>query len=423
MPDAVQAEMGVPLEALVARRKPGHSLEAAFYTSPAVFKADLDIIFGRHWIYVGVEPDVPEPGDCAVFDIGPRSVVVVRDDEGQVRAFHNVCRHRGTRLVHDPKSTVGTLVCRYHQWTYGLDGKLLFADHMGVSFARECHGLKPVHIRSVAGLLFICFADEPPADFDDLARVMEPYIARHDIRGCKVAKELDVIEPGNWKLTMENNRECYHCRGSHPELVVPLFEYGFGFAPDTIDPRRREQVERYECLVADLHARWEADGLPSREVDHLDDRTTGFRAQRLPIDRFGESETIDTRVASKKLLGNLTDPKLGGLSFWTQPNSWHHLMSDHVVTFSAIPLDPGRTLVKTKWLVHKDAVPGVDYDLDNLTKVWVATNAQDSQLVGFAQSGVSNPAYEPGPYSRHTEGLVDKFCNWYLGRLSVHLRR
>ncbi|MEI4573027.1 SRPBCC family protein, partial [Klebsiella pneumoniae] len=86
------------------------------------------------------------------------------------------------------------------------------------------------------------------------------------------------------------------------------------------------------------------------EVDHLADRVTGFRTQRMPLDGTGQSQTMDTRVACRKLLGGFNDPALGGLSFWTQPNSWHHFMSDHIVTFSALPLDAGRTLVRTKWL-------------------------------------------------------------------------
>src|SRR5262249_389030 len=155
------------------------------------------------------------------------------------------------------------LVCRYHQWSYGLDGELLFAQHMGADFDRSCRGLRPVHIRSLAGLLFICLAPDPPADFDDMAAVMEPYLAPHDLCNCKIAKEIDLIEPGNWKLTMENNRECYHCLGNHPELVVPLFEYGFGFAPDSADESRREGIARYEALVTKMHAEWEARGLPS----------------------------------------------------------------------------------------------------------------------------------------------------------------
>ncbi len=98
-------------------------------------------------------------------------------------------------------------------------------------------------------------------------------------------------------------------------------------------------------------------------------------------------------------------------------------MSDHVVTFSVIPVDAEHTLLRTKWLVHKDAVEGVDYDLDNLTEVWQATNAQDSQLVSYCQAGARSPAYEPGPYSPHTEMLVEKFCNWYVARMVHHLDR
>jgi len=409
------------LAELIARRKPGHSLEQAFYVSPEVFKADLELIFGRHWIYVGVEPDVPEPGDVMTVEIGSTPVLLVRDDDMAVRAFHNVCRHRGSRLVDQPKATVGNLVCRYHAWTYGLDGKLLFANHMGADFDKSCLGLKPVHLRSVAGLLFICLAETPPEDMAAMAAAMTPYLAPHDLPNTKVAHAVDLIENCNWKLTMENNRECYHCSGNHPELTIPLFAYGFGFSPQGMDEEELEQANRYAAMVTDLHGRWEARGLPSREMEHLSDRVTGYRTERLPIDQMGESQTFDTRIASQRLLGRINDPRSGGLSFWTQPNSWHHFMSDHVVTFSAIPLAPEKTLVRTKWLVHKDAVEGRDYDLENLTAVWNATNRQDADLVELSQAGVRSPAYEPGPYSPYTEGLVEKFCDWYLGRLSAGL--
>ena len=150
---------------------------------------------------------------------------------------------------------------------------------------------------------------------------------------------------------------------------------------------------------------------------------TGFRTERLPLDGEGESHTIDTKAACRKLLGTLKTAKLGGLSFWTQPNSWHHFLSDHIVTFSVLPLDAERSLLRTKWLVHKDAVEGVDYDLDNLTGVWLATNDQDSELVGMCQQGARSPAYAPGPYSPHTEMLVEKFCSWYVGRMAEGLGR
>ncbi|MBB3951809.1 aromatic ring-hydroxylating oxygenase subunit alpha [Aureimonas jatrophae] len=409
-----------PLASLLRRRRPGYSLEAPFYTDPAIFAADMEAVFERTWIFVGVEPDVPEPGDVMTLDIGRNAILIVRDDDMKVRAFHNVCRHRGARLVHEDKGTVGNLVCRYHSWTYNLDGDLIHAEHMGADFDPKCHGLKSVHLRSLEGLLFVCLADEPPADFDDMAAAMGPYIAPHDIRNAKIAYTHDLIEPGNWKLTMENNRECYHCGANHPELTVPLFAYGFGFAPEELDEAEREQAARYGCLVTDSHGEWERAGIPSRMLEHLDDMVTGYRTERLPLDGDGESHTMDTKAASRIPMGRFPSSKMGGLHFWTQPNSWHHFMGDHAVCFSVIPLDAERSLLRTKWLVHKDAVEGVDYDLQNLIDVWMATNAQDSELVGFCQAGARTSAYQPGPYSPHTEMLVDKFCNWYVQRMREH---
>jgi Rieske 2Fe-2S family protein len=402
------------LQQLLARRLPGHSLEAPFYLSEAVFAADLEHVFGKHWLFVAVEPQLPEPGDFVTVEIGRHSVLLVRDDDRHIRAFHNVCRHRGTRLCASQQGAVGNIVCPYHQWTYDLAGTLIHADHMPVDFDRSRHGLKPVHVTTLAGLVFICLADEPPADMQRMHDEMTPYLAPHRLADCKVAAQVDIVEKGNWKLTMENNRECYHCVANHPELTVSLYEYGFGYRPS---PQNAEGIQRFKDTMAASHARWEAMGLPSREIDTLDQRVTGFRTQRLPLDRAGESQTLDAQVACRRLLGDFSDAALGGLSFWTQPNSWHHFMSDHVVSFSVLPLGADRTLVRTTWCVHKDAVEGVDYDIGRLTAVWNATNDQDRRLVEESQIGVANPAYAPGPYSPYTEELVEKFCNWYVQRL------
>jgi Rieske 2Fe-2S family protein len=276
-----------------------------------------------------------------------------------------------------------------------------------------------VHVKSLAGLIFICLAATPPDDFGAMADTLTPYIAPHDIANTRIAFAEDIIEHGNWKLTMENNRECYHCSGSHPELTQSIFAEGFGFAP--VGEEAEAQAERYNTLVSTLHAQWEGTGLPSREIEHLADRATGFRTERLPLEGAGESETLDTRVACSKLLGALTDKRAGALSLWTQPNSWHHFMSDHIVTFAVFPLTADTTLLRTKWLVHKDAVEGVDYDLQKLTEVWRATNRQDSQLVATAAAGARSTGYQPGPYSPDTEALVEKFNLWYLARLHAGL--
>jgi Rieske 2Fe-2S family protein len=252
-----------------------------------------------------------------------------------------------------------------------------------------------------------------------MSDAITPYIAPHAIADCKVAHTEDIIEPGNWKLTMENNRECYHCSAAHPELTRSIFAEGFGFAP--VGAEAEAQAERFHQLVGTLHADWEQQGVPSREVEHLADRITGFRTERLPLEDAGESETLDTRVACRRLLGTLSEKRLGALSFWTQPNSWHHFMSDHIVTFAVFPLTPETALLRTTWLVHRDAVEGVDYDKANLIAVWHATNAQDSALVGKAGAGVRTSGYQQGPYSPDTEGLVEKFCAWYIDRMQAGL--
>lgn len=402
------------LRSMIARRRPGYSLEAPFYQSQEIFDLDMEVIFGGTWIYVGCEPDIPEPGDYFTVPIGKTSIVVARDDDMSITAFHNVCRHRGARLCDGDKGSVGNVVCPYHQWTYDLRGNLIHTEHMGEEFDRSKFGLKMVHVGNVAGLIFVCLAEKPPVDFEQMRREMEPYILPHRIGDCKVAYEEDLIENGNWKFTMENNRECYHCKGNHPELTISLYEFGFGYQPS---PENADDVRAFKDLTTREHARWESCGLPSVELECLDSRVTAFRTERLPLDKAGESQTLDSKVACKKLLGDLELRNLGGLSFWTQPNSWHHFMSDHIVTFSVLPIDPEHTLLRTKWLVHKDAVEGQDYDPKELSAVWHATNMQDGALVERTQVGSHSAAYVPGPYSPYTEELVEKFMSWYFQRL------
>lgn len=406
------------LDALVARRRPGHSLEAAFYTSPEVLDLDLRLIFGRHWIFVASEPELPEPGDFVTVEIGRTSVILVRDDDMAVRAFHNVCRHRGSIILREQKGFVGNLVCPYHQWTYDLAGRLIHAENMPSCIGSPEHALKPVHLRSLAGLLFICLADEPPLDFDDMAAQVGPYLAPHGLRDCKVAAQIDLVEHGNWKLTIENNRECYHC-GGHPELLRSLFHF-FGYSAADVTPAQQDDYERFQRMQAEFERIWDGAGLPWRTIEDLHGRPTGFRTERLALDGPGESYTMDARQASRRLVGGFTQPRMGALHLHTQPNSWHHFLGDHAVTFATLPLAPDRTLVRTTWLVAKDAVEGIDYDVDRLTEVWRATNEQDAAFVEMAQAGAESSGHEPGPYAP-AEYMVDAFCTWYIERLRAGL--
>ena len=398
-------------------RTPGHSLPGLLYTSDESYWTDIAAVFGRSWLFVATEPEIAEPGDYVTVALGRWSVVLIRDDDMTVRAFHNVCRHRGSRLLDPGSGSVGNIVCPYHQWTYDTSGSLLHAESSGAGFDRGPLSLRPVHLRSVSGLVFICLADEPPADFDDYAGTVAPYLAPHRLADAKVATQLDIVEDGNWKLVMENNRECTHC-GGHPELIRSLFPI-YGYQADDISPRLRPAFERYTKAHQEFTATCSELDLPWKPVEELDSRLTGFRIEREPLDLAGESFTVDGKRACTRLLADFPTARLGRLSMHVQPNAWFHGLADHAVTFSVLPIAPDRTLLRTTWLVHKDAVEGRDYDLDRLTTVWRQTNDQDRTFVARAHAGVSDPAYVPGPYLP-PEYQVDAFCSWYADRVTEH---
>ncbi|MGH3412956.1 MAG: aromatic ring-hydroxylating oxygenase subunit alpha [Marmoricola sp.] len=403
------------LSRLVEGRVPGHALDADFYVSNEVFDLDMSAIFARHWLFVASDPEIPEPGDYVTVDIGPYSIIVVRDDDDEVRAFHNVCRHRGSRLLNETSGSVGNLVCGYHQWTYATDGTLLHAGQQPASFDKSCFGLKPVHVARADHLVFVCLAPQPPTDFDDVAARIAPYLAPHRLGRTRVAAQEDLIEEGNWKLVMENNRECYHCEAGHPELTCTFFPT-YGYEADQIPQRLMPAHARYLRAETELERACGDRGLPCAAIEEIHGRPTAFRIQREALDGAGESYTRDGTAASRVLLGDLDTARLGRLALHFQPNSWFHFLSDHAVTFSVLPLAADRTLVRTTWLVHEDAVEGVDYDRETLTDVWHHTNAQDSVFVSRAQAGVRSPAYEPGPYAP-SEYQVDAFSTWYIERL------
>jgi Rieske 2Fe-2S family protein len=408
------------IAALIGERRRNYSLPAGLYTRPDVFEADVEVFFENQWILAGLECEIKEPGDAQVVEVGRSSIILVRDDNGDLRAWHNVCRHRGARILEPGPAVISKLVCPYHQWTYEPSGELIHAPHMGAQFDKRCRSLKPVPLRSIGGLIYVCLSGKPPQDIDVLQQVMAPRLAPYGIRNAKVAHQTDVIEKGNWKLTMENNRECYHCIGSHPELCVSFIDLDFGFDPASLSDEARMAAQRHFQSLEERVQQWEAEGYPSQAVARVSpDVNTNFRTQRLALAGKGESQTPDATAACSRLLGTMTRKDLGDTHLWGH-NSWNHFMGDHAVSAMVIPLSADKTLVRTKWLVHEDAVEGVDYDLHKLTSVWIATTDQDAELVARAHAGVLDPAYEPGLYSEFAERELDNFAAWYLQKLKNH---
>lgn len=391
-------------------RRTSHSLEQAFYTDPDVYKVDMDLIWYRDWLFIGHDCEVARTGNYFTVQVGDYPIVVTRDRQGTIRAFHNSCRHRGSRVCTQNKGSAAKLVCPYHQWTYELDGRLLFARQMQADFDPSQHGLKPVHCESVGGYIFICLADEP-ADFAPFRQMMEPYFLPHKLSEAKVAFESTIVEKGNWKLVWENNRECYHCAANHPELcrTYPEAPSATGVQGAKDDPE-----------ISGHWSRCEAAGLPS---EFRMSPSGQFRAARMPLINGAESYTMSGRPAVNKLLASdVTEREIGTLLLFHYPSTWNHVLTDHAITFRVLPLGPELTQVTTKWLVNKDAVEGVDYTLEELTHVWTETNDQDRRIVEENAFGIRSPAYEPGPYSEDHEGGVMQFVEWYTNFMEDRLQ-
>ncbi len=383
----------------LAAWRPGHTLPRAFYVDPDVYEFDLDAVFHRQWLFAGLEAELGRPGDWFTLDVGPSSIVVLRDRAGAIRAFHNTCRHRGSRICTKDRGRGPSLVCPYHQWTYALDGSLVHARDMPVEFDRSTHGLKPVHVERLAGTIFVCLADAPP-DFSDHRSKLEPLLAPHDLAAAKLAAESTLVEKGNWKLVMENSRECHHCAVRHPELMHTLLE-SFDFASG---PMR------------EFAAACESKGLRNGPV-----QGHGFRAARIPFVGGAVSTTMDGRPAVAKLLGDTTDGDIGSLRWFFFPNAFMHVLGDYAFFFRLLPRGPMETEVRSKFLVHADAVAGIDYDVERLTRVWSVTNEQDRGLVEANQLGVNSIGYEPGPYHPVAERAVALFVDWYVEEASGRL--
>ena len=392
---------------------PNFTLPARFYTSQDIFEEELEKIFYGKWIYVACEADLPKPGDYITLKLGTRSFFLQRGQGGEVRGFYNVCRHRGHELLSGERGNRKGISCPYHNWTYDLSGKLLKARGMDADFPKEHFGLNPINVKVIGGLIYVCLNSPAPGDIETVSNLLTPYLAPYEVAKTKIACQKDIIEACNWKLVIENNRECLHCETNHPELLVPLYSSGFGkgFDKDHIQPSE----QAFQETLREKEREWEGLRLPYELIEFPDD--LWFRTVRLPLANQCLSHTLKPEHACKKLLGNFQRPEGSGLSLWTHPNSWNHFLSDHIVTFAVFPLSVDKTLVRTKWLVAADAVEGVDYNLDDLTKVWTQTNMQDQSLAEGTYRGICSGGYLPGPIADE-EYLVKQFLSWYTNQLT-----
>ena len=393
----------------------GYSLPGVFYTDPTIFEREVALFLGRHWLLVGHASELPARGDYVVVEVAGASVILVRGQDDQIRAMHNVCRHRGARICTEASGSARQLTCRYHAWSYRLDGSLQAWRHMPEGLSKGDFGLVPCGLAIFEGLLFISLAPDDAPDFAALTAHLPAYWSRYQLADCKVALSETYIVDANWKLGIENNLECYHCLPSHPEYSSVS---GFVRADEKISAAA---IDAHSAHLAKLQQRLAAIGAPfdRGQVVSIDGQIA--RAGVLPLaDGIGTASAGGHPVAP--LLGTVGEydesTTTGAFGF----NSYLFAANDYALAISYVPRTVDRTDVVAKWLVRADAVEGRDYDLAALRWLWDETTRQDKALIELNARGVETRGYRPGPYSDLESGTAD-FVAHYVSLMREAARR
>ncbi len=339
-----------------------HTLGRDYFVSEDIFGAEHERIFLRSWLLAGHASQLEKPGNYFLFELERESVIVLRDGAGEIRAFHNHCRHRGSKLCHDATGALdATIQCPYHAWTYGLDGALRNVPTMSevADFDPSNYPLHRVALTNWQGFLFINLSRQP----QPFAEAMPGLIGRFEQWRTAELRAVDhkvYKVDANWKLIFHNFSECYHCPLAHPHL-------------NKLTPFRNSENDLDEGPVL---------GGPMWMNNPQGSMTMG--GERCAPAFPALSEEQRARVYYYSLFPS------GFLSFHP----------DYVMMHRAQPLSRERTRVTCEWLFHPDAIATSGFDPRPAIEFWDLTNRQDWELCMNAHRGVTSHAWQPGPYSR-----------------------
>jgi Rieske 2Fe-2S family protein len=355
------------------------ALPGRLYTAPEVFREEEEKIFLSRWICAGREERIPRPGDFFVRTMCSESAIVARGEDGVVRAFHNVCRHRGTRLCDAPGGTLTRIRCPYHAWTYSLEGRLLAAPSMDSDAVPTTDdlSLKPIAVARWEGFIYLSFA-ERPTPFAEAFALLIGRLARFNIEHLRAAQRIDYDVRANWKVLFENFSECYHCPSVHPALV--------------------------KLSPAD---------------SGRNDLTSGpFLGGYMEINEGIGSMSMSGRACAMPV-GDLPEEDLHRVYYYTIfPNLLLSLHPDYVMAHTLWPKSPDRTFIECEWLFHPDAKSREGYDPDDAVRFWDRTNREDWRICELTQQGVASRAYAPGPMSQR-ESITVAFDREVLRSLGL----
>jgi Rieske 2Fe-2S family protein len=345
------------------------TLPSSWYRSPQVFALEKERIFCREWICVAREEELAAPAAHRVLDILGESILLVRNREGQLRAFYNVCRHRGSRLCRDAQAGAqaalgggiagGRITCPYHQWTYDLDGRLVAAPYLTgePGFDKSLFSLYPVGVETWGGFIFLNLSPAKAVSLHAQLAAIPARLARYPLSELRIGRTIRYQVAANWKVICENYNECYHCAGVHPELcaLVPAFRDRGGANLD-----------------------W------ARGIAHRPGAYT-FTSSGVTRRRAFPGLDADEQVRHK-----------GELAY---PNLFLSLACDHAAAFILEPRGATRTDIACHFLFESIEIEKPDFDPSDASDFWDLVNRQDWAICEAVQQGISARVHERGYYA------------------------
>jgi Rieske 2Fe-2S family protein len=344
-----------------AYKQGARTLPGRYYTASEILAEENERLFGRRWICVGRAESIAAAGDYVVVEIAGESLIVLRDQSAEQRAFYNVCRHRGTRLCEATHGRLSeTIQCPYHAWTYALDGRLIGAPHMNevAGFDKKAYPLQGVALAEWEGFLFVNLAPDAAPLAEAFAPLLDRF-ARYNLPALRSVRRIEYDVRANWKLILQNYNECLHCPTIHPELSTKL-PYTSG-ANDLIEGP--------------------------------------FLGGYMEIKAPNESATLTGRACGLPL-GDLPDADRRRAFYYALfPTMMLSLHPDYAVFYTVWPKGPAESRVVCEWMVHPDSPASPGYNIADAEEFWDRTNRQDWHICQQSQLGVSSRIYQPGPYS------------------------
>lgn len=378
------------LLSMLDRQRAGWTLERPFYLDDDIFAFEREKWMSRQWMMMGHISELPVKGSHIVRDLFDESIVIVRAGDDDVRAYFNVCTHRGSRLC-KADGRAPLLVCPYHAWSFKLTGELQSRADVPADVDPAELGLHPVPVHMVEGLIFCALPGEnlpdPMPAFDALA----PALRQHGIKRARIAARKSYPTNANWKLVIENAFECYHCRNAHPEYT------SVNGHVQVTGMRDAAKSETWAGEMADWQtAIAESDGFDMKLRDAGALNRLAHSVSRSPIGQKRRTLSRDGAPVSA-LMGAFTDydggetqMRFGRLSFASAAN-------DHVTLVQIQPRSAQQTDMVLTWLVDADADPALD--VDPVQWMWDVTTIQDKQIIEDNAAGIRSNAYRPGPYT------------------------